>query len=93
MNKADVVERIVRDASLSREQATEAIESFIALVHDAMKSGQRLTLVGFGSFTVTSYKGRNARNPRTGALMKLPPRRSPRFIPGASLRQAVQKGK
>ena len=89
MNKADLVDQIAATAAISKTQATAMIETLIDSISSAIKKGERVTLVGFGTFAISHHKARNGRNPQTGNLIKIPARRVPRFSPGSELRQAV----
>jgi DNA-binding protein HU-beta len=90
MNKADLVDKIARGAKITKAQASKAIDAVAQAVTQALKKGERATLVGFGSFTVSRRKARTGRNPQTGAPIKIAARRVPRFIAGKALRKAVQ---
>ena len=82
MNKADLVDRIAGACHISKTQATTAL-----------KKGDRVALIGFGTFSVSQRKARNGRNPQTGATIKIAARRVAKFTPGAELKKAVNKGK
>jgi DNA-binding protein HU-beta len=90
MNKADLVDRIAKNAKLTKAQASQAVDSITKTVTQALKKGERTTLVGFGTFAVSHRKARTGRNPQTGAPIKIPARKVPRFIAGKALRKAVQ---
>jgi DNA-binding protein HU-beta len=90
MNKADLVDRIAKNAKLTKAQASQAVDSITKTVTQALKTGERTTLVGFGTFAVSHRKARTGRNPQTGAPIKIPARKVPRFIAGKALRKAVQ---
>jgi DNA-binding protein HU-beta len=89
MNKRDLVERIAEEAVLSRAQAVRAVESFLCAVQHGLIRGDRITLVGFGTFSVSERKSRVVREPRTGATMQIKSRHVPRFIPGIELKKAI----
>ena len=93
MNKGELIERIAKDAKLSKTQATKALNSALAGMQGALKKGGKVTLVGFGTFSVGKRKARTGRNPQTGAKLKIPARRVPRFSPGAGLKKAVNRGR
>jgi DNA-binding protein HU-beta len=92
MNKTDLIERIAVDASINKAQANRAIESMIRSISNALKRGARVTLSGFGSFTVYERKARNGRNPQTGSVIKIKSRRVAKFSPGIDLKKAVGRG-
>ena len=91
MNKADLIEKVAKDAGVSKTQADTAINSVLDGVTSALKKGGTVTLVGFGSFSVGSRKARIGRNPQTGAAIKIPAKKVPKFSPGSQLKKAVNK--
>jgi DNA-binding protein HU-beta len=93
MNKGELIEYIAKDAKISRAQATNALNSTLTHVERALKRGGKVTLVGFGTFSVGKRKARAGRNPQTGATLKIPARKVARFVPGADLRKAVNRGR
>ena len=90
MNKQDLIAKIAKDADLSKSAAAAAIESAIDGITKALKKGDSITFVGFGTFKTSQRKARTARNPQTGAAIKIPKRRVPRFSAGKALKQAVR---
>ena len=82
MNKAELIETIGKDASITKVQANAAIDSFTEAVVGALKKGDKVTLVGFGTFSVTARAARNGRNPQTGAIIKIKARKVPKFKAG-----------
>jgi DNA-binding protein HU-beta len=82
MNKAELVDKLSKDASLTKVQANEALDSFTNSVVAALKKGDRVTLVGFGTFSVSERSARNGRNPQTGEVIKIKARKVPRFKAG-----------
>jgi DNA-binding protein HU-beta len=93
MNKADLVDRISGACSISKTQATTAIDTAVDSITSALKRGERVALIGFGTFSVSQRKARNGRNPQTGATIKIAARRVAKFTPGVELKKAVHKGK
>jgi len=93
MNKGELIERIAKDAKLSKTQATNALNSALAGMQGTLKKGGKVTLVGFGTFSVSKRKARTGRNPQTGAKLKIAARRVPKFSPGAGLKKAVNRGR
>jgi DNA-binding protein HU-beta len=89
VNKKDLVGRIAVDARLTRDQATRALEACIAGIQAGLERGDRVTLSGFGAFSVLERKARRVRNPRNGGDMQIAARRVPRFAPGTGLKSAV----
>lgn len=90
MNKAEIVERVASDTGLTKVAASAAVESVLDAITRALKKGDSVSFVGFGTFKTTSRKARSARNPRTGEPIKIPKRRVARFSPGTTLRAAVK---
>ena len=82
MNKAELIEKIGKDASISKVQANQAIDSFTEAVIGTLKKGDKVTLVGFGTFSVTARAARIGRNPQTGAALKIKARKVPKFKAG-----------
>jgi DNA-binding protein HU-beta len=90
MTKADLVAKIAKDTGITKTQAEKAANAFLAGVTEALKAGEKVTFVGFGSFSVTSRKARVGRNPQTGAAIKIPARKAVSFSVGKPLKDAVQ---
>ncbi len=91
MNKADLVDRIAEVSGISKVQAASAIDTAVDAVTVALKKGERVTLVGFGTFAVSARKARAGRNPQTGAVIKIAARKVAKFTPGIELKKAVNK--
>lgn len=85
MNKAELVAKIAEDASISKTQANDAIESFVDAVTKTLKSGDKVTLVGFGTFSVSKRQARTGRNPQTGESIKIKAKKVARFKAGKEL--------
>ncbi len=90
MNKGDLVGKIAHDAGLTKRQAEAAFNSLIGTVSSALKKGQKVTIVGFGTFSVAKRKARAGRNPQTGATIKIAARKVPKFTPGSDLKKTVK---
>ncbi|MEW6408725.1 MAG: HU family DNA-binding protein [Nitrospirota bacterium] len=90
MTKADLVKKIAKDASIGQNEANKAINSIISSITGTLKKGGKVTLVGFGTFSVHKRKARKGRNPRTGAEIKIPATRVPKFSAGQALKKAVK---
>lgn len=91
MNKGDLVEKIAAAHGISKTAAGGAIDTIIDSVTTALKKGNRVTLVGFGTFAVSQRKARNGRNPQTGSTIKIPARKVVKFNAGLELKKAVNK--
>ncbi len=79
MNKAELVSKIAGDAEITKVQASAALDSFMEGVTKTLKSGNKLILVGFGTFSVTKRAARNGRNPSTGATIKIKAKKVAKF--------------
>ena len=86
MTKSDLVDKIAKDAGITKAQADKAANSFLAGVTEALKAGGKVTLVGFGSFGVTDRKARIGRNPQTGAEIQIAASKSGKFSAGKNLK-------
>jgi DNA-binding protein HU-beta len=93
MNKADLVDKIAGSAHISKTQAATAVDSLVEAITGALKKNERVTLSGFGTFSVSQRKARNGRNPQTGSLIKIAARKVARFSAGVDLKKAVNKTK
>jgi len=91
MNKADLVDKIAGACEISKAQATTAIDTAVSSITGALKKGDRVALIGFGTFSVSQRKARNGRNPQTGATIKIAARKVAKFTPGAELKKTVNK--
>lgn len=90
MNKQALIDKIAKDTSLTKTNASAAVESLIDGITRSLKKGESITFVGFGTFKTSQRKARLARNPQTGAPIKIPKRRVVRFSAGKALKTAVR---
>jgi len=90
VNKRDLIRTMARDARLTHTQATKALDAFLDSVQSSLIRGDRVTLVGFGTFLTSQHKARTVRDPRRGGTMQIAARRVARFAPGLDLRLALQ---
>jgi len=90
MNRQHLVNEIARRAKISKTQADTALRSTIGTITQGLKKGQRVSLVGFGTFKVKHRKARTGRNPQTGASIQIKARKVPVFSAGAELKRAVR---
>jgi DNA-binding protein HU-beta len=90
MNKQELIAKIARDTNSSKATAAAAVESLIDGITKSLKKGDAITFVGFGTFKTSQRKARTARNPQTGAPIKIPKRRVVRFTAGKALKAAVR---
>ncbi|NCC70415.1 HU family DNA-binding protein [bacterium] len=90
MNKSELVAAIASDANLSKKSAEEALNSFMSNVKSSLKKGDSVVLTGFGTFSVSKRAARNGRNPQTGATIKIPACKVPKFKAGKGLKEVVR---
>jgi DNA-binding protein HU-beta len=90
MTKAELIEKIAKDVKLTKAAADRAVNSFVDGVKKALKKGEKVTLIGFGTFSVSQRKARKGRNPQTGKEIKIAARKAPVFKAGAALKKAVR---
>jgi DNA-binding protein HU-beta len=89
MNKGDLINKIAADAGITKAQASAAVNSVFDSIGESLKSGDKVTLIGFGTFSVSSKEARTGRNPQTGATINIPARKSVKFKPGKELSDSV----
>jgi len=89
VNKSELIDAIAKDADMSKAAAGRALDAAVAAVKGALKKGDMVTLVGFGTFYVGKRAARNGRNPRTGATIKIKAAQTPKFRAGKALKDAV----
>jgi DNA-binding protein HU-beta len=85
MNKGELIAKLSEDAGITKTQANDALDSFIEAVTKTLKGGGKVTLVGFGTFSVSKRSARNGRNPQTGAIIKIKARKVAKFKAGKEL--------
>ena len=90
MNKAEIVARIARDCGVSKSEANRVLDALLDHLTRTLKKGDKVTLVGFGTFDTYRRRARPGVNPRTLSPMKIPGKRVARFTAGKDLRKAVQ---
>ncbi|MGQ7869332.1 HU family DNA-binding protein [uncultured Sunxiuqinia sp.] len=89
MNKAQLIDAIAEKAGLTKADAKKALDAFVESTTDALKNGDRVALIGFGSFAVSTRSARTGRNPQSGAPIEIPEKKVVKFKPGAELSDAV----
>lgn len=89
MNKTELIDAIAKDADISKAAAGRALDAAVEAVQQALKKGEMVTLVGFGTFYVGKRAARNGRNPQTGATIKIKAAKVPKFRAGKSLKDAL----
>ena len=90
MNKQELIAKIAKDTGVTKASATAALESALDGITRSLKKGDPITFVGFGTFKTAVRKARLARNPQTGAEVKIPKRRVVRFSAGKALKEAIK---
>ena len=90
MNKTQLVDAIAKKASITKVDAKKALDDFINVTGEALKAGDKIALIGFGSFAVAKKPGRTGRNPRTGAAIKIAAKNVVKFKAGAELNALVK---
>lgn len=90
MTKAELIDKISSGARLSKADAAKALDSTLSSIKGALKKGQKVALVGFGTFSVVKRKSRKGRNPRTGEVISIPAAKIPKFRAGKTLKEAIK---
>ncbi len=90
MNKAELIDAMASGAGLSKSDAKKALEAFIGATSDALKDGDRVALVGFGSFSVSTRAARKGRNPQTGKEINIAAKKVVKFKAGAELSKDIK---
>jgi DNA-binding protein HU-beta len=91
MNKMELIEHVVAETELPKNKATAAIDAVVEGITKALKKGEEVRLVGFGTFTVRKRAAGKGRNPATGQAIKIPASKNARFKAGAALKAAINK--
>lgn len=89
MNKTELIEHIANQADISKAAAARALDAVVGGVTKSLKKGESVSLVGFGTFSVSKRAARSGRNPRTGATIKIKAAKVPKFRPGKALKDSV----
>lgn len=89
MNKTELVAAIAEKAQITRKDSDAALKAFTDVVSDELKKGEKIQLVGFGTFEVSERPAREGRNPRTGETMTIAASKQPKFKPGKALKDAI----
>ena len=91
MNKAELIAKIAEESKLTKKASEAALDAFVASVQGALKKGEKVQLVGFGTFEVRQRAARKGRNPQTKAEIKIPASKAPVFKAGKALKELVNK--
>jgi DNA-binding protein HU-beta len=90
MNKSDLIDAMAEAAEISKTSAARALDAFTESIAVALKGGDSVSIIGFGTFTVKERAARTGRNPQTGAAIEIPASKTPSFKAGQALKDAVQ---
>lgn len=93
MNKAELIDQMAQEAGITKTQASGALDAFTDAVIATLKKGDRVTLVGFGTFSVSERAARNGRNPQTGEVIKIKASKVPKFKAGKEFATKIAGGK
>jgi len=88
MNKAELVEEVADQTGLTRKTSREAVDAITSVITEALARGEKVTLVGFGTFKVMERKAKRGRNPQTGQIIQIPAKKVPTSRPRSGLREA-----
>ena len=91
MNKTEFIAAVAENADISKKDAEKAIKAFVDVVTEELKKGEKVQLVGFGTFEVSERAAREGRNPQTGKTMKIAACKAPKFKAGKALKDAVNE--
>ena len=91
MNKTELIAAVADNAELSKKDAEKALKAFVDVVTSELKKGEKVQLVGFGTFEVSERAAREGRNPQTGKTMKIEACKAPKFKAGKALKDAVNE--
>ncbi len=89
MNKGDLINKIAESANLSKAQATDALNAVLDGITESLKGGDKVTLIGFGTFSVSHREARSGRNPQTGETIQIAAKNVVKFKPGKEISDAV----
>jgi DNA-binding protein HU-beta len=93
MNKTELIDKLASVLEVSKAEAGRSLNALLDVITESLGKGEEVALVGFGTFKVVPRKARTGRNPQTGATIKIPAQKSPRFSAGKQLKEACNKGK
>jgi integration host factor subunit beta len=92
MNKTDIIDRIAEDIRTNQKVAKVAVETILETISQAVIKGERVEIRGFGNFTLREYKAYKGRNPKTGEVVDVPPKKLPYFKVGKELKDMIWEG-
>ena len=91
MNKTELVEKVAEKTGKTKKEAGMIVDSVLQTISEALKNGDKVTLIGFGNFEVREYAARKGRNPQTGEEMFIEARKAPAFKPGKQLKEMINQ--
>ncbi|MCI4626478.1 MAG: HU family DNA-binding protein [Candidatus Magnetoovum sp. WYHC-5] len=91
MTKTELIDQMAREANISKVDAQRVVDSFINSITNSVKKGDKVILIGFGTFSLSTRKAREGRNPRTGEIIKIPASNIPKFVPGRAFKDALNE--
>lgn len=91
MTKKELIKKVSKTTDLTIRQAGDALESLTDAIRSSLKRGKKVTIPGFGTFTISKRKARTGRNPRTGEILKIAASKLPKFKPGKGLKDLLKK--
>ncbi|CEH27964.1 DNA-binding protein [Aneurinibacillus migulanus] len=89
MNKTELIEKVAENAEMTKKQASQAVDAILSSISEALKSGEKVQLIGFGNFESRERAARKGRNPQTGEEIEIAATKVPAFSPGKALKDAV----
>ena len=89
MTRVEIIEKMAKDAGVSKAAAQKALDSFIDSIKKTLKKGNKVTLIGFGTFSVGKRAARKGRNPQTGEVIKIKASKAPKFKAGKAFKDAI----
>ena len=90
MNKAELIEQVASQTGLAKRTSGKAVDAVVSAISDCLAKGEKVTLVGFGTFRVRSRKARRGVNPQTRESINIPAKKVPKFVPGKNLKNKVK---
>ncbi|AQS57101.1 MAG: HU family DNA-binding protein [Novibacillus thermophilus] len=90
MNKTELVEKVAEKRGLTKKDATQVVDAVLETISEALKNGEKVSLIGFGNFEVRERSARKGRNPQTGEEIQIKASKVPAFKPGKQLKESVQ---
>lgn len=90
MNKTELIDKVAKESALSKSTAEQVLNNVFSAIAEAMKTGDKVTLVGFGTFSITERAAREGRNPKSGEIITIPAKKVVKFKAGSKLTETVK---